>query len=717
MILSDNVEQVLHSDIVRLQACLQRVSGDSSGPEEGSDAWLLLSALIGNDGVTDQSFVERFEQSGRWLAEQGGKLDGRLHGLQQYIDAFVTELNDIFHDQPQMLAEATTRLSQLQSSSAIALARGYQGVTDQYKVDSSHTTQQLEHRLIALQRINGVSNSVMDLDQTLEITAQAVAEELHVELCSIFFYDEVQRVLTLRATNGPRPLGGMHFTLRLGEGYSGWVADKGRPLLVGDALADANYASEAHAYPTDLHGLMALPIIFFGSAERLIGVISVQSLEPREFTRDEISFVEVVAGIVAINIENGRLYEQTDEQLRRKVHELATIHRVSSIIASTLNLDEVLQIITTQAVHLSGAERSCIFELDQESQKLHVLAHYGLNSNLASTIQIGVGQCCAGRSVQTGRPSMAVDCFQSDESCFLRNDPFVSSEIHSVLCVPLKVKQKILGCICIYSNHRHLLSPEQMQLVITFANEAAIAIENARLYEETRRGSELKSVLLRELHHRVKNNLATVAGILSLQRRRTKSPEIRATLAESVNRVQGLASTHDLLAHEDVSEARVDEIARKIVGVAHTNLCPPDKRITFQVDPSPVVIPSRAVTVLALVINEMISNSIKHGMKDKTDGAIVIRGREEDGTVIVQVLDDGVGPDFEVSLGETAERSSDGLGLSLIKNLIADLHGKFSLRREMVTFTLSGRNSQEEAVPVERTVSEVRFPLTRHSHS
>jgi two-component sensor histidine kinase len=370
-----------------------------------------------------------------------------------------------------------------------------------------------------------------------------------------------------------------------------------------------------------------------------------------------------------------------------------------------LNLDEVLQMITTQAVHLSGAERSCIFELDNDRQKLHVLAHYGFNSNTITRIQIGVGQCCAGRSVQTGRPSMAVDCFNSDENCFIHADPFISSEIHSVLCVPLKVKQKILGCICIYSSHRYLLSPEQMQLVITFANEAAIAIDNARLYEEARRGLELKSVLLRELHHRVKNNLATVAGILSLQRRRTRSPEIRNILAESVNRVQGLASTHDLLAHEDVSEARIDDIARKIVGVAHANLSPPDKSISFYVEPSPIVIPSRAVTVLALVINEMISNAIKHGMVGVSRGTITIRGREEDGMVIVQVIDSGKGP--EMPIEEIGDHGGEGLGLSLIKQLIGDLTGKFSLQRVVINDVTTNNE------PVERTVAEVQFPLAR----
>ena len=705
MTLGTEIEQILAQHVPRLQVCLQQVSRSSSGPEEGSDAWLLLDALTANDEQDHHILVTRFEHSGRVLAEQGGKLEIRLRSLQEYTDALIAECKMILQDSPDLLLEISSRLYQLHAQSSLALARGYQDSIDQQSLDNQKWTKRLEHRLKALQDINGVSNSAMDLDQTLEVTARTVAEELNVDLCSIFFYDDTQRVLTLRATNGPRPVGGMHFTLRLGEGYSGWVADKGRALLVSDALSDTNYASEACAYPTDLRGLMALPIIFFGNAERLIGVISVQSHEIRDFSPDEISFVEVVAGIAAINIENGRLYEQTDEQLRRKVHELATMHRVSSIIASTLNLDEVLQMITTQAVHLSGAERSCIFELDTDRQKLHVLAHYGFNSDMAARIQIGVGQCCAGCSVQTGRPKMEVDCCSSDENCFIRSDPFILSEIHSVLCVPLKVKQRILGSICVYSSHRYLLSPEQMQLVITFANEAAIAIYNARLYEEARRGLELKSVLLRELHHRVKNNLATVAGILSLQRRRTRSAEIRNTLAESVNRVQGLASTHDLLAHEDVSEARVDDIARKIVGVAHANLSPPDKNISFYIETSPIVIPSRAVTVLALAINEMISNAIKHGLAGVARGTITICGREEEGTVIVQVIDSGKGP--EVPIEETGDPGGEGLGLSLIRHLIGDLAGKFSLRRVIINDAMTDNR------PVERTVAEVRFPLVR----
>ena len=698
---------VLFQHANRLEACLQRASGDSHGPEEGSDAWLLLNALIGNgsasnpvmghldeDTVPLSALLARLEDSGRCLAEQGGTLEARIQGLQRYVDALAYELKELFKDQVHLLVDAVSRLYQLQSTCVLALTRGYQGVVDQVSIERYQTTQRFERRLHALQCVNSAANSTTDLDQTLEITAKTVAAELHADLCSFFFYDELQRILTLQATNGPRPLGGMHFTLRLGEGYSGWVADKGHPLLVRDALADSHFSTEARTYSTDYRGLLAVPIIFFGDVERLIGVVSVQSTEQRDFTSEDINFVEVIAGIIAINVENGRLYEQTDEQLRRKVHELATIHRVSSIIASTLNLDEVLQIITTQAVHLSGAERSCIFALDAEKKHLHVLAHYGLDGTDVRGMQVAVGQCCAGRTVLTGQPRMEVDCFRDDEQCFFHRDPLIASDMHSVLCVPLEVKSKVLGCICIYSSHRHLLSPEQMQLVVIFANEAAIAIDNARLYEETRRGLELKSILLRELHHRVKNNLATVAGILSLQQRRSKSPEVRRTLAESVNRVQGLAATHDLLSHEDVSEARVDEIARKIVGVANAHLRPPETHISFTIEPCPVVIPSRAVAILALVLNEIVSNAIKHGMAGVKEGAVTLRGRQEDGMVIVEVIDTGNGPPQPL---EGSDESSEGLGLSLIRHLIGDLGGRFALRR----------------TDTDCTLAQVRFPLVR----
>ena len=264
MIQSSNVEDLLAQHTRRLRVCLQHASGDSEGPEEGSDAWLLLHALIGstpihapneagftsrtfgNDAVTssaphsterkesssfaqaageehdDTALFARFEQSGRCLAEQGGKLDVRLQGLQRYIDALALELKNLFNSLPHeqekltMLVEATSRLYQLQSSCTLALTRGYQSVVHQYSVQRDSLTQELEQRFVALQRINGVSNSNMDLDQTLQIITKEVAEELHVDLCTISFYDELQRMLTLRATNGPRPLGGMHFTLRLG---------------------------------------------------------------------------------------------------------------------------------------------------------------------------------------------------------------------------------------------------------------------------------------------------------------------------------------------------------------------------------------------------------------------------------------------------------------------------------------------------------------------
>ncbi len=667
-----------HFDWLRTQ--LRDWRGDGAEPEEGSDAYLLLEALVAKD-VTP--YLPRYELSGKHLAEYGGKLEARLQGLQGYADVLARALDELLVHDAEQRASVQSHLRAVLAQIMVALARGYQQVAEQLAQEEHERAYRGMTRLAAIQRINAAANSSLDLDQTLQLTARAVAEEMQADLCSIFLYDEARRELILRATNGPRPHNGDYFSLRMGEGYSGWVADKGNPLIVADACADERFAYESNAYSPAYHGLLSLPIIFF-TVEKLEGVISVQTRESREFLPEEVGFLEVVAGQLAMNIENGRLYEQTDEKLRRKVHELSTLHRVSAIIASTLDLEEVLQTIAMQAVHLSGAERSTIFELDEQTQEMRLLASYGLDTQVLDRATVKVGQCCAGRAVRDGEPLTSIGCMHTDQSCFLRASPELLPDIQSVLCVPLKSRGKIRGAICVFSGQRYSLSQEQMQLVITFANEATVAIENARLYEETRRGLASKSLLLQEMHHRVKNNLQTVAGILSLQQRHTKLPEVARLLAESVNRIQGIAATHDLLSREDVGMATVEEIARKIASIASANLAPPGFHLQLSVYAHNIWVPSRQATILALILNELVSNIFKHSFVGRSDGRILIGATQERGFITLSVADDGPGLPEEFD-----PETSEGLGLSLVRTLVrADLRGTFTLRRRALSADL-----------------------------
>jgi two-component sensor histidine kinase/putative methionine-R-sulfoxide reductase with GAF domain len=699
------VKETLSSQIDRIRAQLCALINEGTAPEEGSDAQLLLDALAGADPAT---YLPRFETSGARLAQYGGKLEARLAGLQRYCEGLSYALGDIFAGDPKHCVIAQRRLVQLMGQIAIALARGFQRSINQQIAEVQELAHRGMTRLAALQRVNNAANSSLDLDQTLALTAQAVAEEMHADLCSIFLYDETSREVILRATNGPRPFGSSHFALRMGEGYSGWVADTGRTLITRDASADPRFAYEARAYHPEVRGLLSMPIIFY-PVEKLEGVINVQTTEPREFLPEEVSFLEVVSGQLAMNIENGRLYEQTDEQLRRRIYELSTLHRVTALIASTLDLDEVLRTITMQAVHLSATERSIIFETNEDGQELRMLASYGLDIPQSRRAHVRVGHCCAGRTVQCGQPVTAVDCAQNDETCFFRAYPEIMPDIHSVLCVPLEVKRRILGVLCVYGSQRHLPTPDQQQLVVTFANDAAIAIENARLYAETVRGLNVKSTLLQEMHHRVKNNLQTVAALLSLQQRHTKSPAVARILGESVNRIQGIAATHDLLSREDIDDATVEELAKKIVSIASTNLVTPPLQVQFIVRPSDIRVSSRQATVLGIVLNELVSNAIKHGFANREQGRILIEACHHGEDVVVRVIDDGVGisPDFDFD-------TTEGLGTSLIRGLVGtDLHGTFSLRREEGPWPGTAPTDGETPASTVYTVAEVTFTAAR----
>jgi two-component sensor histidine kinase len=662
--------------------------------EAPGEARGLIMAVAGALPAED---IAACEEAGAALVGDHGALDRRLADLQRWSDALAAILDDSLADERSALLAAHGALRRGGIEITRALIRGHERAQPMVAQQAGGGLD----RLPTLQRVNSVANSAQHVDQTLSAIACAVAEELNADLCAIFLFDETTRELLLRATNGPAPRGGRYYTRALGQGYTGWVGEQGLPLQVEDALDDQRFAEEASAYPTPYRGLLAMPIIFF-TVERLQGVIAVQSTAPRVFSEDEARFLEIVAGQIAMSVENSQLFVHTDQELRRKVHEMGTLHRVSAMVTSSLVLEQVLQMIVEQAVLLSGAERSALFVIEPATQRLRAVATHGFEDIAIQRATISLGQCCAGRAALGGEASMRLDCMRTDVGCFLHDLPAAIGDLHLALSAPLVTTRGRLGALCVFGSQRHMLNQGQAQMVTTFANVAAIAIENARLYEATLDGLRLKSTLLREMHHRVKNNLQQVASILRMQRRRTTDPKAKQILRDNISRINGIAATHDLLSHADeLGRARLDDIARKIVGIVQANLISPDQDIQFDIGPMPASLPSQQATTFAIIANELIANAIEHGFAGRARGEVHLNADLLDDWVIFRVADDGAGLPVGFDI-----KATNSMGLRLVRELTeSELHGELTLFRE---YTPAGG----DAAPRGWTIAEARFRLS-----
>lgn len=213
--------------------------------------------------------------------------------------------------------------------------------------------------LKGLHRIISAANSTLDLDTSMQLVVETVAEVIGVEVCSVYLYDKNTDDLTLRATHGLNSAAVGQVRIRIGEGITGWAAREGRPIAVRDVRREPRFHIEPGLGEEPYRSMLAVPIVLFSverfhlGAAKLQGVITVQTYGPRDFTAEEINFVETVAGELAFFIVNAQLYQQTDEQLHQKVRELTTLQQVSKSIAEQLNLEEVLKLIVAKAVELA----------------------------------------------------------------------------------------------------------------------------------------------------------------------------------------------------------------------------------------------------------------------------------------------------------------------------------------------------------------------------
>ncbi|HXH55910.1 sensor histidine kinase [Iamia sp.] len=189
-----------------------------------------------------------------------------------------------------------------------------------------------------------------------------------------------------------------------------------------------------------------------------------------------------------------------------------------------------------------------------------------------------------------------------------------------------------------------------------------------------------KDATIREIHHRVKNNLQTISSLLRLQGRRLSSDEAKSAIGESVRRISSIALVHDILAREAGEDIPFVEVLRPLVRMVEESLNSPDREVGFSVHGDPGILPAGIATPMAVVLNELLQNTMDHAFPPAPDGSRPVgRVRVEmvnDGLELVtRVIDDGAGLPEGFSVA-----ASTGLGLSIVRALVtSDLAGTIDM--------------------------------------
>src|SRR3990172_8898252 len=157
-----------------------------------------------------------------------------------------------------------------------------------------------------------------------------------------------------------------------------------------------------------------------------------------------------------------------------------------------------------------------------------------------------------------------------------------------MLCVPLIVRERAVGVMNCYTDRPHVFSPEQIALFSTLANQTALAIENARLVTN--------AAVVREMHHRIKNNLQTVAMLLKMQAASGENLSAQDVLHISVNRILSIAAVHEVLSQEGFRFVDVKDVAERIAQLTAQNMLGPERRIHIHVTGEAIVLPSKPAT-------------------------------------------------------------------------------------------------------------------------
>ncbi|HEV8663901.1 MAG TPA: GAF domain-containing protein, partial [Candidatus Methylomirabilis sp.] len=411
--------------------------------------------------------------------------------------------------------------------------------------------QQATSRAAALERLWQVGQALLhplSLPETLKRIAQAASELLHTEHAVLTLWDEAAQLLTTAARIGGEDQQLLR-EFRLGKGVHGTVAATRRPLLVNNYAA---FPARVQELSTILTATVVAPLLIEG---RLIGTLGVYATTPaRTFTAEDLRLLELLAQPAASALENARLHGAAV----RRGEELGAVLRATQTVMAGLDLQVILERIVGEASVIVGLPYVTAFLVDQKARALRPGAAAG--AALPQGFRIRLGESFSGTVAATGKPLFVPDARNDPRKILAEQER--GFEFVSYLGVPIKVRDEVVGVLAFYSTTPWHSAPEELPYLSSFADQAAIALENARLFEQVRAGRErLRAVsrrlvdvqeaksreLARELHDQIGQILTGLQLTLEMSARlparesKTRIGEAQATVHDLLTRIRELS--------------------------------------------------------------------------------------------------------------------------------------------------------------------------------
>jgi signal transduction histidine kinase len=480
--------------------------------------------------------------------------------------------------------------------------------------------------------------------------------------------------------------------MQIGDGVAGQVLRDGITANIADVHTDPRFlqADMAPAYQS----LLVAPVQTSGKS---LGTISMESEKPCAFSVHEAELLKALGNQAAIAIENTRLFESTQQSLK----EVNALYRINQGLAASLDANQLIQDVLVLLQQNFGYYFAQIYLLDAAGDNL--VFKRGSDQVGTELFEQGLplprGKGIIGYVAETGIPFVTNNV--NDVVFFYRNPLLPNTQ--SELAVPIKVEGKVVGVLDIQHEPPHRLSDEDLQLMIAVADQLAVALQKANLYDNLQKSlqqekstrSQLLQIerlasigqLLASISHELNNPLQTIQNALFLLKDELKYSGdglqilsiISSEADRMVNLLDQLRSTYRPLHAEEFKPVQVNDIIQDVHRLMSTHLRHKDIKFIYQLDPGLSLIHGISDHIKQVALN-LFMNSAE---AMPTGGSLFVEtcNSPANSEVILSVRDTGVGidPDLLSKIFDpfvTGKEAGTGLGLTITHEIIQQHHGR-----------------------------------------